>query len=446
MREEFRNEAIEKGESRENVFEKEEEVREIITAAFHKKKEESVSLIANLVEKRVEKANPPLPEPLKAMIMADYEMAKAVTNDEKVLKAVVEVSFRRVICGYERRITDQDKVPNEAYARLNAIEKIDSLFGQEKEPAPEDFKKVAHVTFDLNGLKAVNDYNGHDTKKGDEYLFAAVQAIVSDSVKKYAKDNGIFFEPERVTRDGGDEFSIIITSENVLTKKVLEGFILAAQTDLWENSKVGEEILNFDNSNVLGHHLDMPAAEVEAEIKSSGLENFKKAHGIPPKYKYHGAMSGGAITLYDALTDKEADEKNKVNPEDQYPYMLQKMMGTMFSISSKRMDVDKKKFKKGLAAITPKKILEEFAERGFKLSPEQAEVEVANRHMLAEVYSRTDTEKELAQRNAKLEKELEVQKAQISLIIGVIEEAEEKKDWELIAKATKLLRELNEKK
>jgi hypothetical protein len=196
-------EALEK----ENSF----QVQECINLASLRKKTEKEIKVSELIDKRVEDSIPPLPAPLKAMIMEDYLRIKDLTDDEEILIAAVEVSYRRIICGYERRVTDEEKMPNEAYARLNAMEKIDALFAKEKDPDPEDFKKIAHVTFDLNGLKAVNDYNSHDNKKGDMYLLLAAKAISSPEAIRYAKEHEINFEPEKVTRDGGDEFSTIIT-------------------------------------------------------------------------------------------------------------------------------------------------------------------------------------------------------------------------------------------
>lgn len=422
------------------------QVREFINLATIKKKTEKGIKVSEIIDERVEKSIPPLPEPLKAMIMEDYLRIKELTDDEEVLLAAVEVSYRRIICGYERRVTDDEKMPNEAYARLNAMEKIDALFNQEKDPAPEDFKRIAHVTFDLNGLKAVNDYNSHDNKKGDMYLLLAAKSISSPRVIKYAEENGIRFEPNRVTRDGGDEFSAIITSDSELTKEKLEGFILTVQASLWDNPDIAK-LLDFDNPEVLAHHTGAPVSEIR------NIDEFKKAHSIPLNYKYHGAMSGGAVTLYDALANKDLDEKNKTSLNDQYPQMLQKMMGAMFSLSGKKMDTDKKRFKDGLATITTDMIIKEFSDKGIEISKEQAEEEASHRRTLAEVYSRTDVEKELTQKNAKLEIEKNGLKekneyilTQVSMISGVLSNAIRDKNWELVEKAQALLESVNQEK
>jgi hypothetical protein len=429
-------------------------VQEVINVAAVKRRTEKKIKISELIDQRVEDAIPPLPAPLKAMIMEDYLRFKELTDDEEVLTAAIEVSYQRIICGYERRITDEEKVPNEAYARLNAMEKIDALFGGEKDPAPEDLKKVAHVTFDLNGLKAVNDYNDHDNKKGDIYLLLAVKAISSPAAVEYARKNGINFEPEKVTRDGGDEFSAIVTSGKPLTKEVLEGFILTIQAALWENDDVAK-ILDFNNPNVLANHAGVPVANIGSKF-AGDIERFKEAYGIPLKYKYRGAMSGGAITLYDALVDEKFDEKNKINAGDQYPYMLQKMMGAMFSISGKKMDSDKKRFKRGLAGAAADDIIAEFSQKGsehIEISRLQAQEEASHRRFLAEVYSRTDVEKELMRENFQLRKEnrefkdkQELIKSEISLAAGILDKAEKEEDWKLVKKAAELLKRLSEEK
>lgn len=431
----------------ENNFENEAKIREFINLASLKKKEEKVLAINDLVEERIEKADPSLPLPLKAMVMDDYLKVRALTDDENILKAAIDVSFNRIICGYERRVTDEENMPNEAYARLNAMEKIDALFNGEKDPSSEDFKKIAHVTFDLNGLKAVNDYNGHDAKKGDMYLAMAVKAISSPEAIKYAEENGIIFQPEKITRDGGDEFSIIITSEKAITEDVLAGFIDTIQDSLKNNENVSK-ILDFNSPNVLAHHLDMKVAEVVSEINKTSLEDFKKAHGIPPNYKYEGAMSGGAVTLYEALTDERFDKKNKVSAGDQYPYMLQKMMGAMFSLSSKQMDEDKEEYKEGLETVNAEELKKELTERGVKnkdYSSGDLEEEVSHRHFLSEVYSRTDKEKKLTRENFELRKEnkeleerLKLKDVQLSIAKEIISSGKTKEGLELLEKIMKI--------
>lgn len=436
------NEKIEIPEKEENF-----QVREFINLASIKKKTERGTKVSELIDQRAENSIPPLPEPLKAMIMDDYLKIRALTDDENVLMAAVEVSYKRIICGYERRVTDNEKMPNEAYARLNAMEKIDALFCKEKDPNPEDFKKIAYATFDLNGLKAVNDYNSHDNKKGDMYLLLAAKAISSSDAIEYAEKNGINFEPGKVTRDGGDEFSAIITSDKPLTKEVLEGFVLAVQASLWNNPDIAK-LLDFNNPEVLAHHTGVPVSEIGNDI-----EGFKLSHGIPSNYKYHGAMSGGAVTLHDALANKDIDEKNKINSADQYPQMLQKIMGAMFSLGGKKMDSDKKRFKEGLASVTAEEVIKEFAAKGIKVSKEQAGEEALHRRTLAEVYSRTDAEKELTQKNAKLEAEIcelkekkEYLSAQISMVNEILKSAIGENNWELVKNAQKLLEKIDKEK
>lgn len=389
-------------------FEKDSFVREAINlASVRRAKEEGMN-----INELVETVTSDLPSPLKAMVMEDYLLVKEVTDKEDILKKVVDISYNRIMAGYERRIAGEERIPNEAYAMMDAMEKIDSLFDG-KEPTVEDFKKIARVSLDLNGLKAVNDLNSGDHNKGDLYLQMAVLAIKAPAVIERAKELGINFEPERVTRDGGDEFGVIITSEQPLTEEALDDFSRTIQSALWDNKEVAK-ILDFNNPNVLANFLSMDSRAVVLEIENKfdgKVEEFKKAHDIPAGYEYRGAISAAAATLYDSMTDKDFEKKNTIISKDRYPRMIQKMMGATRSSSDHKMDENKKNFKGNLPDTTADDIKKEMIAAGIDIGEIDQEVfenEAANRRFLAEVYSRTDTEKGLRKEVSSLKIELEV--------------------------------------
>lgn len=391
------NEQMEQGPD----FEKEARVKEIINKFFVRKKMEEGEDVNEIVES----VAADLPAPLKAMVMEDYDFIFQVTKNEKILKQAVELSYKRLMAGYERSITDDQKMPNEAYALADAMEKIDDLF-QDREPTVEDFKKVARVSFDVNGLKPVNDLN-RDHKKGDLYLFMAVQAIKSPEVLEYCEKNGIKFDPERVTRDGGDEFGVIITSDKAFTREALNGFVKTVQDVLWDN-KEAAMILDFNNPIILARQLKRESSEVVEEIRdkhAGSIAEFKKANNIPLGYKYRAAISGGAATLFDALTDAEFDPKNELKSSDKAGRMAKKIAGAAFSSSDRQVIPNKEAFKGGLRFFTAEQVKAEFIAAGKDISdidPQAFEDEAANRRFQAEVYSRSEEEKELTRENQEL--------------------------------------------
>jgi GGDEF domain-containing protein len=290
-------------------------------------------------------------------------------------------------------LTSEEKMPNESFAMLNAMEKIDAIFA-EGEPTMEDLRRVARVSFDLNGLKAVNDLNGGDHKKGDMYLSMATKAISSPEAVAYAEKHGLTFEPERVTRDGGDEFGVILSSNVPLDEKVLQGFVEVVQQSFFNNEDVSK-ILDFDNPEVVARCAKSDVAEIN-ESFGGNLEEFKKAKGIPPGYYYRGAISGGAATILDGLVDAKLDPKSRIKTGDNYQRMIQKMMGAMFSSSDRAMDKNKKEFKDGLPFTTADEMFKRLVEGGWKEEDARvvAPAEAENMRFLAQVYSRTEKEQE----------------------------------------------------
>lgn len=372
-----------------SLLERESIAREALNLASLKRKSEKEKPINDLVKELSED----LPSSLQKMLMDDYRIMEEVTMDRDILEKSVEISHRRIMAGYERKLTDNEKMPNESFAMLNGMEKIDAIFAK-GEPAMEDLKRVARVSFDLNGLKAVNDLNGGDHKKGDMYLSLAAKAIVDPEVVAYAQENGLNFEPERVTRDGGDEFGVILSSDKPLDEKVLAQFVETAQKAFWNNSDASK-ILDFESPEVVARFAKTEVKEINEKF-GGNLEEFKKAKGIPTGYYYRGAVSGGAATLYDGLTDSKLDLKSRIKTSDGYQRTIQKMMGAMFSSSDRAMDENKRLFKAGLPETNTDSTFRDLINSGVseEVARVEAPAEAENLRFLAQVYSRTEKERE----------------------------------------------------
>jgi GGDEF domain-containing protein len=390
-----------------SLLEREAIAREALNMASVKRKNEGQEPVNELVSELAAD----LPVPLQKMLNDDYESMRESTDNDEVLRKTVEISYRRLMAGYERKLSAEENIPNESFAMLNAMEKIDMLFA-EGEPTMEDLKRVARVSFDLNGLKAVNDLNGGDHKKGDMYLSMSAKAISAPEVVAFAEENGLNFEPDKVTRDGGDEFGVILSSDKPLDDKVLARFVRTVQEAFWNNSDVAK-ILDFENPEVIARFAKTEVREINEDF-GGDLEAFKKAKGIPPGYYYRGAISGGAATLYDGLTDSRLDLKSRVKTGDNYQRTIQKMMGAMFSSSDRAMDENKKIFKEGLPDANTEAVFRDLLNSGVseEVARVQASVEAENLRFLAQVYSRTEKEKELTiqvnelkSSNSKLESE-----------------------------------------
>lgn len=88
---------------------------------------------------------------------------------------------------------------------------IEEVGNIEKSIAEETITELGIVFFDLNGLKIINDTQGHE--KGDEYIKAACKIICQH------------FKHSPVFRIGGDEFVAILKGEDFSNhKKIMEAF------------------------------------------------------------------------------------------------------------------------------------------------------------------------------------------------------------------------------
>jgi hypothetical protein len=95
------------------------------------------------------------------------------------------------------------------------------------------------------------------------------------------------------------------------------------------------------------YEAEMKSMDEPIETKSPGL--FKRLRAeIPEGFEFRAALSAGAVTLYDALA-MDKTKKNEVREGDGYERMLEKMMGSLKSVSDKEMGEKKKREKGELA-------------------------------------------------------------------------------------------------
>ncbi|MBD3248344.1 hypothetical protein GF382_03590 [Candidatus Falkowbacteria bacterium] len=319
------------------------------------------------------------PEAIQEMVQGDYDRLRAKISDENDLREEVDINSERITTSY---YDSKLEMPNGSLSKLHAVNKIDELL--EGESTVEDLKRMARISFDLNGLKPVNDLNSGDHSKGDQYLELARDTIndtlASKEAKKFINDHGLNIDT-LLSRDGGDEFGLVITSDKPMDQGFLDGLTDMMKDNLWKSEKAGE-ILDFSREDILLNFLGIEEADFK-KFYDGDLNKVKKDFGIPEDFKYRAAFSGKGSTLYEALNDEENDKVRKLSEEDDIVKIKQAFMGAMFSTSDRGMDEDKKRFKKQLAE-------KEFG------TPEYA---------MTQVYSRNERERELNRENEELKKQ-----------------------------------------
>lgn len=336
------------------------------------------------VDALVAKIKPDLPKELQAEVTRDVARLRGYKELSKEnLKRETEIAIRKIENSY---IEKKLKMPNAVFSRMECMQAIDHLLSSESGPTLEDLKKVARISFDLNGLKAVNDLNGGDHSRGDRYLELTRDAINDPEIKKWAKDHGIRYV---ASRDGGDEFGVILISSEPLTHELISEFTKQTKNKLLENKDVGK-LLDFEKDEEVVRRFCHISKEDWPKKSDSDREEkiaqLREDNGIPKGYKFQGAIAGDGATLYDALLDDKnyENKENAITEQDTYGRMLQKLMGFMFGTADRGMDEDKARYKTAL-----------------KESGDEKE------RMLYQVYTRSAEEGKLARETQKLKEQLE---------------------------------------
>jgi GGDEF domain-containing protein len=254
-------------------------------------------------------------------------------------------------------------VENKPYAKLQTIKMIAELF-DEIDVNINSLKKVARISFDLNGLKAVNDLTGSH-EQGDQYLKMMIDVLRDEKVTAWLAERKI---EAVITADGGDEFGMILRSSEAIDDELVYNELISGiiKTELW-NDEEAKNVLDFDKEEVLLAYAGINKNEwliKTASEKNEVLLDVKRK--IPATYFFRAAVSAGITTLFDSFMHA------KIKDSDSYERLLEKAMGSLFDLSDKEMQADKTSFKTNLK--NSQDICENF---------------------LLKVYSRTDSEKKL---------------------------------------------------
>lgn len=260
----------------------------------------------------------------------------------------------------ERRLSDEDQTTG-IPGRERQNDKLRSeIFERVK---GDDLKKSARtlgmVNFDLRSLKLVNDsVSNHEM--GDEYL-----RRVAQKAKELGDEIGKLLGAEvSIARDGGDEFSIVFSSENVdledqlsdgELKNLIENDVAIGKTRVIDaisqylTQEVGKMVHNdlFFSDSVNQELLEAGKSEEEAsdprEHMRIALEKFANT-GIfdpelyatmPSEFNLNSFIASGGATLHEVINNPEtADYKKLENPQSDL-HALNLLAGAMRARSDK---------------------------------------------------------------------------------------------------------------
>lgn len=289
----------------------------------------------------------------KVSAMRERQTAIAGENVENFLKGQVDIIAAEVRSAFMAEMGKDDDgkeimMPNKGFAKFEAQQSISDIL--EHDPSSEALKRVARISFDLNGLKAVNDLNASH-EQGDVYLLLVKKVLEDPKVVAFATQKGLKYV---ATRDGGDEFGLIVTSDFTIEVDPLNELRKMIEDKL-SSDQAAVSCLDFEDDKILLHY-NRITGDKEKEFHAKLQEEREALLAqyrveIPEGFQFRAYISSGACTLYDAMVDPLNDEDgdNRINEGDSSGRILKKMMSCLFNTSDARMQANKSQFKNDLA-------------------------------------------------------------------------------------------------
>ena len=226
------------------------------------------------------------------------ELLKGQFDDPEIAQEALKLLEKRLndndfVTGLERRDKQTDRV-------REAITSIAKSKGDFKEKA----KRLGFISFDVRGLKMVNDLM-KDHEYGDQYLRNIKDLVINKVIHVIEQITGE--ESCNLARDGGDEFSILIenSTQDLATelnaKELTEMFPRSPElvTKLLEASGNEAKSLMQRINDLVNFSM---AQEVNTLIPREKLEEFM-GENMPEDFELKYFVASGAATLSEIVED-----------------------------------------------------------------------------------------------------------------------------------------------
>ncbi|MFH1286756.1 MAG: hypothetical protein ABII02_03320 [Candidatus Magasanikbacteria bacterium] len=177
----------------------------------------------------------------------------------------------------------------------------------------ENIKKIGFISFDVRALKVINDAN-EDHSVGDAYLREIAQdtekkvlPIIKKILTEVSKSTGSSREPiVELSRDGGDEFSIFVSSD-VNLEELLDGERIAELFGRNADKLVDVKNPKMTHPSLIELFKEYLGSSISEETKSHLLpkDKLEKHLGdetpIPDGFEFRPHVAAGSSTLWYAL-------------------------------------------------------------------------------------------------------------------------------------------------
>jgi GGDEF domain-containing protein len=246
-----------------------------------------------------------------------------------------------------QRNDQREYLMNDIFGKLKTVEWLRDSF-KEGQANPNELKKIARFSFDANGLKAVNDLSGSH-EKGDEYLKRVAEVFCREASRSPARRKLEELGAIEVIPllGGGDEYSLLIKSEQELSSQDLELVVDLYQEEIAVLDVA--DLIDFDDQQVLLRYAGISQAEFALlSVAQQGEKIRQIKQEIPDGFKMWASVSGGAATLYEginrAVVDKR-ESKRLTGQEVCADRMFEKAMGGLWDESDERANQAKENYK-----------------------------------------------------------------------------------------------------
>jgi GGDEF domain-containing protein len=264
-----------------------------------------------------------LPDEMRKSVLENIDRFRGYGLSDEQLREEVRIRVEEIKSSYIDKRFDS---PNQSYMRLEIEKRIDQVVSED--PREDETNGIGMLSFDVNGLKAVNDIAGHSA--GNEYLKRIAKIFKSGEItKKMLSQNiEVFF-----ASSGGDEFSILLSGKQNLSDTTgRPGEKIKLEEILSDYEK---EIASLDCSDLV-------------DMSRDGIKEKFAGISVPEDFKFHASASGGHSTFKEILADYLAHEQ----PGRGYREALLVLMGKMIDNSDKRGKQRKDEFKERMSSGT----------------------------------------------------------------------------------------------
>ncbi len=278
--------------------------------------------------------------------------------------------------GYEDKrflVGEGERMPKDEYAKMEILDEIEKILKSGK-PINEEFKKIARLSFDANGLKAANDLSGsHD--KGTEFLKRIAEVFHNEEgpTRKWLKEQGI--SKLLATTGGGDEYGVLLFSEKPLDPSIVNEAVRRFESEI--AALDASDLVDFNDPEVLLRYEGIPKEvflRLPKEEQETKLREIKSQ--VPEGFKFLATASGGGVIGSQGLEyalKAALPPDQRLKPDDPYQRVLEKIMGGLWSASDKKAEESKTNFKESLRKSTDARDL--FYSKVLARSKEARELE-----------------------------------------------------------------------